>query len=312
MENQEQSQAKGGSSKGLLIVVIVLLLISNGVWGYLFYNKGEEKKVVENQVVTLEDEKDVLVNDLESLRNEFADLEESNSIYEDELRENRLRIDTILTELETLKKSGRASDRAIIAKLRKEAATLRTILKSYVHKVDSLNTLNITLRKEKSVVEKELGEEKGRTAELQNVKEQLEGQVKIGARLEALNMTALAQRVKSNGIHRETTKAAKAQKIKCCMILSANELAKPGKRAVYIRILDPNGKVLTFAEDEEHMFDFKGVRGLYSVKKVIDYQNEEYNLCLYWDVLKELPIGEYIVTAYFDELEIGETKLTLK
>jgi hypothetical protein len=60
------------------------------------------------------------------------------------------------------------------------------------------------------------------------------------------------------------------------------------------------------------MFEFDGVRGLYSVKKEIIYENKELDVCLYWVVDEELSPGKYVVYAYAENHEIGVTEFTLK
>ena len=107
-------------------------------------------------------------------------------------------------------------------------------------------------------------------------------------------------------------KAIKTDKIKCCFTIGANELTKPGNKDVFLRIIDPSGKVLTPKEDKANMFEFDGVRGLYSVKKEVMYENKDVDVCMYWEVLEELSSGKYIVYAYTDGHEIGVTEFTLK
>ena len=136
--------------------------------------------------------------------------------------------------------------------------------------------------------------------------------MKIGQKLQAVFIEAYGQLVKGNTVHKRTDKAKKTDKIKCCFTIGANELTKPGNKDVFLRIIDPSGKVLTPKEDKANMFEFDGVRGLYSVKKEVMYENKDVDVCMYWEVLEELSSGKYIVYAYTDGHEIGVTEFTLK
>ena len=185
-------------------------------------------------------------------------------------------------------------------------------MKGYVRTIDSLNMENVELRAENMDVKTQLGEKEDENSKLKEDKSQLEGKVKLGAKLNALDMVAYAQRVRKNNIHKETTRADKAEKIKCCFTLDNNEVIESGKKTVYVRIITPEGTVLTERSDNAHMFEFEGTRGLYSMIKVVNYENQQLDLCMYWDVINTLTPGQYIAKAYVDGFEIGSANLDLK
>ncbi|MGD1845918.1 MAG: hypothetical protein ACFB10_11045 [Salibacteraceae bacterium] len=308
MENKPGNAPKGRRPLDIIYPVALVLLAGFAIF-MTFKNQELEKEKVTilEDCANTEQEKALVVDQLTDLQEEFGTLQTDNEALQAEIDSQRVHIAELLKEAEKHK-----DDAYIIYKLKKEAATLREIMKGYLHTIDSLNTLNITLREEKSQVERALSSEKQRTSNLESEKESLAEKVKIGSKLEAMEMVSIAQRVKSNGVHRPTTKAIKAEKIKTCLSLSRNEVLEPGKKIVYLRIQTPDGKILSLGEDEKNLFDYEGVRGLYSVKKVVDYQNQELPLCMYWEVKSALPAGEYEVAAYVDEMLIGTTKFSLK
>ena len=185
-------------------------------------------------------------------------------------------------------------------------------MKGFVITIDSLNTANQVLMGENQEIKSELGKERDRASQLKTDKDKLSKKVEIGERMSTVFIEAYAQRVKSNTIHKRTEKASRTDKIKCCFTIASNELTKSGKKDVFIRVIAPNGKVLTLKDDQKNMFEFDGVRGLYSVKKEIIYENKDVDVCLYWLVKKELGAGKYIVYAYADGHEIGVIEFSLK
>ncbi len=197
-----------------------------------------------------------------------------------------------------------------IYKLKKEASTLRDIMKGYVRTIDSLNTLNVELRAQNADVNRKLDEQKNHNEELNEINSQLTDKVRLGARLDAENMTAYAQKVRNNGLHREVTRAGKADKIKTCFTIAKNDVTEPGNKAIFIRIITPSGKVLV--ERNDATFEFEERNMLYSIKKVVEYENKPLDLCLYWDVETDLVEGEYLVEAYSEGFKIGNTSFTLK
>jgi len=304
MENQAQTKNSGGNVNKILLVLVILLAGLSGYLGWLSFDRSQqiEMMTVENSDLTTE--KEGVESELRDMLAQYEEMETNNEELSAELEAEKEKIE------ELLQKSK--NQNWTIRKLRKEAATLREVLKSYVHTIDSLNTLNQELIVEKGKVEQKLGDEKQRSSQLVEQNKGLSEKVKLGAKLKALDMVAIAQRVKSNGIHRETTRAEKAEKIKCCFTIDQNEVTKPGKKKVFLRIINPKGDVLSLSQDENNMFEYEGVKGLYSVEKEIIYDSEELDVCLYWDVTQSLKAGTYIVEAYADGASMGKSKFTLK
>ena len=60
------------------------------------------------------------------------------------------------------------------------------------------------------------------------------------------------------------------------------------------------------------MFTYDGKEGLYSRTEEVMYDNEELDMCLYWDVTKELNEGKYIVEVYAEDYYMGATEFELK
>lgn len=295
------------SSNRQQVILIVLLAIVAVIGIYLAYVNRSLKNDLKNYEMLkgeLEEEKAKIMGNLNDLSLSYDSLMTNNDSINEELIVQKSKVERLIAEAK--------NNKWTIYKLRKEAETLRGIMKGYVRTIDSLNTANIELQAENIQVRTQLSEQKGINQELSKENENLAGKVRLGARLVALDMVAYAQRVKSNGVHRETSRATKAETIKVCFTLSANEIAKSGNKALYVRILTPTGQVLAERSDQSHMFDFEGTTGLYSIKKMVNYENQELDVCMYFDISGAVTAGEYLVKSYADELEIGSTSFTLK
>jgi hypothetical protein len=227
-----------------------------------------------------------------------------------QVEEQKAKIEELLKEAEKHK-----GDAWVIHKLRKETETLRTIMKGFVRTIDSLNVLNQTLTEEKAEVTTQLKHQQTKNEELSKSNEDLNQKVTVASQLKAMGMKAFGVKVKGDNTGKELDKAKRIDKIRCCFKLAENKIAPSGKKWVYLRVLAPDGKVLADKSDESNMFEFNGVKGLFSSKKQIDYQNQELELCLDWaapDDKYEFSVGEYIIEIYADGTDIGRTKLTLK
>lgn len=284
----------------------ILLLVSNIVFIYLYtQEKNNYQVVIEDQGI-LERQKTEVEAELEGMYDQYEAMKTNNDTLNAQLSEQQERIQELITES---KNKGWT-----IYKLKKETETLRKIMQGYVRTIDSLNTANIELTAENVKISEDLGRERSKTTELTKENVELSQKVKIGEQLEALDIFANALRKKSNNTHRETNRAKRADMLKCCFTLDENELTPKGKKWVYMRIIGPNGKVIVLEENEENMFEYDGVKALYSVKKEVDYQGEETDVCMYWNVEdpeKNLP-GNYEVYAYCEDYELGKTNFELK
>jgi predicted nucleic acid-binding Zn-ribbon protein len=306
MENKEDNKdnKKNNSSISILITLLVFALLGAG---YLFYSNMQLKDQLADCSSMKQDvkqERDRVVGNLENMLVKYDSLDTDNDSIKTQLEEEKARVKELITQAK--------NNEWTIYKLRKEASTLRDIMKGYVKTIDSLNTENIELRAKNAEVTQKLTETEKRNENLETEKTELQEKVKIGAKLNALNMISFAQRSNIMGTMKETSRAGRAEKIKTCFTLEKNDIAKEGERNVYVRIISPNGQVLAERTDESNMFEFDGTKGLYTVKKIVYYENRELDVCMFWDVKDELDEGIYTIEAYADKMKIGSTTFELK
>jgi flagellar basal body-associated protein FliL len=301
-------EAKKGNSKIPLIIVLLLLLLAAGYAGMLFTEKGDLEKQLQNCEATsteIQEEKTRVISELEAMKVQYDTLYANNDHLSEELLAEREKIEELIQQAK--------NKNWTIAKLRKETQTLRVIMQGYVQTIDSLNTLNETLVVEKAEINKKLGEEKNKTTNLTKEKEELSTMVRIGQRMEALDVMVIAQRVKSNNVHRETSKASKTNKLKVCFTLNKNEIADAGTKVIHVRIIAPDATILPANDDTDGKFEFGGgASAFYSLKREVKYSNVELDQCFYYEVIGSIPSGKYICEIYCAGADIGKTTITLK
>ncbi len=288
-------------------IAIAILAILTIVFAVLYITK--ENIVVEKteMISNLELEQLQLKSDLQDMLIQYDTLTVQNDQINAELLAQRDQIRDMLKQIEKHK-----DDAYIISKLKKEAKSLREIMKGYVVTIDSLNTLNLDLKKDNMYLVEELSSAKSRTQELESSKKDLETIVATGSVLQAQNTSSVAVRVRSNGKQLEVNRADKAEMIRTCTQLMPNKITPSGKKTLYLRIISPDGVVLDAPAEEDGRFDFNGVSGKYSAKRVIDYQNESSDVCIFYNVSSEMSTGKYIVELYESGALIGKSDLDLK
>lgn len=291
------------------IIIIVILAILSVVLGVLYFTS--EKKVEEKteNISTLEFEKLQLKNDLQEMLIQYDTITVTNERLSAEIMGQQEQIKELLKQVEKHK-----DDAYIIAKLKKEAGTLRDIMKGYLHTIDSLNTLNIDLRRDNESLAQELSQSKSKTKELESSKKDLEKIVATGSVLQTQNLTSEGIRVRNNGNQTSVNRANRTELIKTCTHIAENRISPKGQKTIYLRIITPDGVVLPSSDGEDSQFNFEGVSGKYSVKRQIDYKNEEMDLCIFYTVDTErgLEPGKYIVEMYEMGALIGKTDFDLK
>ena len=301
----ENAEAK---NKKLLIAVIILA-VATVVLGILVFTKSQTVEMKEGAISGLEVEKLQLQNDLQDMLIQYDTVTVANEQLSAEITAQQEQIREMLKEIEKHK-----DDAYIISKLKKEAATLRDIMKGYLVTIDSLNTMNQDLIRDNTYLAEELVEAKTKTKELESSKQDLENIVATGSILQTLDISAVGLRMRNNGTQKETNRANKTEMIRTCAKIGENRIATPGKKTVYLRIISQDGVVLQPEMSEDQRFDFNDVSGKYSVKRTFDYANESTDVCVFFNLPEDMEVaeGNYIVEMYEGGALIGKTDFDLK
>ena len=289
-------------SKKILIplIVIILALVGTAVW--LFTSLQEQKQVVQDMEELAELDKQEMENEYERFTLQYSEMKTqiNNDSIIAQLTQEQMKTQKLLEELKQVK----ASDAREIARLKKELATVREVLRDYVMQIDSLNRLNENLRAENTRVNAELSERNAQVAGLSSEKASLSEKVAIAAQLDAtgIQMQMLDKRGKN------------AKKLKDCKQLcvnfriTKNVTAANGSRTVYVRIQNPGGNTLsgggTFAYENRQLEC--------SAKKVIEYTGEETPVTVYWNMTQMLEAGDYRVSIFVDGNMIGTKTFAFK
>ena len=291
------------TSKIILGVSIALILIL-GAFIYMQFSKITE---AENQLVELtqvmEFEKQQSIEEYEKLAMEYEEfyIETSNDSLLKLFDEEKQKVQQLLQELKTVK----ATNARRIKELQKELGTVRGVLKSYIYKVDSLNTVNDNLKKENVKVKKQIAEAQEIKRQLEEKTNELDAKINLASILEADEI-----QIKTLNKKGKVTKSLKRiTNIEICFQVLRNITAERGYKTVYLRIADANGEVLT---TETNTFEFEGKELIYSAKKEIEYNGENTPVCMYYKVTNPLQTGSYSIAIFAEGNLIGTTGIVLK
>ena len=124
------------NKKIVLPLVAVIVLLIAGV-AYLAYNLNQEKQVNKDMQELAVLEKQEMENEYQQFADQYSEMKTriNNDSIINQLTREQERTKQLLEELRQTK----ANDAAEITRLKKELATVRAVLRSYVLQIDSLN-----------------------------------------------------------------------------------------------------------------------------------------------------------------------------
>jgi hypothetical protein len=304
MEQQQMpSTGTKGRSNTALLALVVLLLISNVVMLYMLMQKDKDVETTGAQLTAVTSEKDNVTQLLEEMLSQYDTLNTENEQIRTEMEAQRQQIEDLMNKV----KNGNYS----LAKARKEAETLRKIMKGYVVTIDSLNQVNQALTAENLETKQQLGEVTGQKQALEQQTAEQKALIAKGAVLHATVHNAGALFLRNSGKQVDTDRASKAEMVKSCFTVGENRVTNGGTKMLYMRIISPDGSVLP-ANDADNRFTFNGVQGEFSVKREVNYQNQPVDVCMFYTASGKLSTGQYIVEIYESGSLVSKTTFDLK
>lgn len=291
-------EGQSSSNKGLIIFLAILtgiLAVSLGYLAFQYNNMLKENQVAQGAV---EEQKNSLAKDLNNMMVEYDNLKTNNDSMNMKISEQQDHIQKLL--------SIQGSNLEKIRLYKNELATLRTVLKSYVVQIDSLNQRNQILSAENKDVKFKLNDAQRSNETLTTEKQTLTTKVKTAAVLSAKSISFVALNKKG----KDTDRANKAVKLKICFTIRENSVAEAGNRTVFMRITGPNHSVLTSSPD--NVIKVNGADVNFSARREVEYENKDVDMCIFWDNSTTLAEGNYTVDLYCDGRIIGNTVFALR
>ena len=286
-------------SQRILIITSAALALACAVLGYQLYERTGDVERGESDLVALSLEKDHVLYDLEKLRFSYDTLNTENALIIAEIADQRAQIDGLVQQV----RNGNWS----LSRAKKEAETLRTIMKGYVATIDSLNQLNLALIDENDQMRARVEEVQERNADLVIRQQNMEDIISTGQTLQASESSASGIRLLSNGKQRESNRAARADMIRVCFTLLENKIAPPGNKTLHLQVTTENGEILLGSQTESTSEDQIRI----SATRQLDYANERLEACVFFMPIEPLSEGIYAISILEGSVKIGEAQLVL-
>lgn len=296
---------KKNSKPTMLIILIITLVALLGVSAFLFWTNQKQKTEIKEIVEMMEFEKEQLEAEYEDFAVQF-DGYQTITIHNDSLvallTQEKQRVQDLLEELRITK----ATNARRIAELKKELATVREVMVSYVHQIDSLDRANKQLVQENQEVRQQYQVVVREAKQLAKERTQL---AEVVSRASMLEITDF-QMIPLNKRDRKTSIYSQILKLQFDYTVGRNVTNKPGMKMLYLRITRPDGEVMQ--KSINNVFKFENKNIAYSLAKEFEYAGEEISGSLYWLVEEILQIGIYNADFFVDGELIGSFPFEIK
>jgi hypothetical protein len=276
----------------------------------LEFNNEEMIQSLRDEGIISDNDNQNLKSNLNTLLLSYDSLEQTNTMVVDSINIQRDKITSLMNEVSTLNSKSKR-DWGKIYKLKKEAETLRGIMKGYIQTIDSLNSMNVSLQNTLTEKNNTLNKVNSENKEFKKHNESLMEKVALGAVLQAGNLKATALRIRTSGKQTETTRAARTNMIKGCCTLIGNKLADPGNKEIYIRVLSKSGEVYA-APAPIFITNYDNNKIEMSAKRSVNYQNKNTDLCIFYELQSVLEPNSYKIEIYAEGFLIGATSFALQ
>jgi myosin heavy subunit len=282
---------------GILGLLVVVLAVS--IYMLLDLKKDYDitSRELEETKIYFRAERDSLEGELHKIYMEYDSLQTDNERIQEEMKLQQEKITRLI--------AIQADDAYKIKMYKREMETLRSVLRSYIVQIDSLNSKNQELMAENIQLkrsEKELATQKEQLevekAELEEIK---------GKASSLMASDILVESINENNRPRKRIKSI--DKIRTDFLVRANEVAVPGEKTIYLRLLRPDGIVLGSPDLE--VITYENEELPVSASRTVTYENTDLPVSIYWTNNGELVPGVYSLELYCDGKIMGSASFEL-
>ncbi len=293
-----ENKKNTGVLYGVIGLLVVVLAVSVYMLIDLKKDYDETRVVLEQNRIYFEMERDSLEGELHNIYLSYDTLKTDNKRIQEEMAIQQEKINRLI--------AIQADDAYKIRMYKREMETLRSVLRSYIVQIDSLNSQNQALMAENVQLkrsEQQLKTEKNR---LETDKAQLEEIKDLASSLQVSDIYVEP----INEKNRPRRRINSIDKIRTDFIVRANSVASPGDKTIYLRLERPDG--ITLGAPEMEVITVGEEDLPVSASRTVTYENSDLPVSIFWSNNGELVPGEYQVELYSGGRLIGSDLFTLK
>ncbi|PKD21842.1 hypothetical protein APR41_02370 [Salegentibacter salinarum] len=292
------TEKKNNTALKILTGVLAVALLALGIYTIKFYNEEKENKAI------LTKEKEVIEDELNDLIIKYDEAIDENQVMDQNLVDARNRIERLLDSVE-----DNEANLVLISRYRREISNLKSEKDRLFRVVDSLNRQNQMMSQTLDSTNVILEQRTRVSDSLQTTNQDLSNKVDRAAQLKVTNLRGEGVIVRNSGKLVENDRTRRIDQIRTCFTITANDLAGPGERNMYVQVYNPENELV----GDEIVVEHEGGPMVYSAASKVYYENNELDVCLLANTSENrLQEGTYKVYVYADATLLGTASFNLR
>ncbi|WP_081208504.1 hypothetical protein [Salegentibacter sediminis] len=292
------TEKKNNTALKVLTGILAIALLVLGIYTVKFYNEEKENKAI------LQKEKAVIEDELNDLIIKYDEAIEENEVLDQDLVNARDRIERLLDSVKDYDATY-----AMNTRLQREISNLKIERERLFRVVDSLSAQNQRMATTLDSTNVVLQERTRISDSLQSTNQNLSNKVDRASQLKITSLSGEGVIVRNSGKLVENDRTRRIDQIRTCFTITANDLAGPGERNMYVQVYNPENELV----GDEIVVNHEGGPMVYSAASKVYYENNELDVCILANTQEDkLLEGNYKVYVYAEDVLLGTGSFSLR
>lgn len=316
MDPNETPEPRPNNNRVLIWAALVLVLLGiNGVLFYLNQQKSQKNDVLTTEVQAKDSKLQEQIKQYEALKADFERqskelqaLGQSN----DSLESKIAGVNADLLKLRSFKAGSFSIAQQNLYKQR--AQNLEGQLRKKDDDIAQLKKDNETLYTETTTLKEKQNKLTDTISTMARTNQDLSTKVGVASHLQSENIKVaiITSKNKEKEDLKAEFKAKRVEKVKITLNLARNDVSPKETKAIYLRILEPDGAALYNLSTGGGTFTVDGQEAFYTQKQDVVYDNTKQKLEFVYAKGAEYKKGAHTVELYESGQLMGKTTFTLK
>jgi len=316
MDPNETPEPRPNNNRVLIWVALFLVLLGiNGVLFYLNQQKSQKNDVLTTEVQAKDSKLQEQIKQFEALKADFERqskelqaLGQSN----DSLESKIAGVNADLLKLRSFKAGSFSIAQQNLYKQR--AQNLEGQLRKKDDDIAQLKKDNETLYTETTTLKEKQNKLTDTISTMARTNQDLSTKVGVASHLQSENIKVaiITSKNKEKDDVKAEFKAKRVEKVKITLNLARNDVSPKETKAIYLRILEPDGAALYNLSTGGGTFTVDGQEAFYTQKQDVVYDNTKQKLEFVYAKGAEYKKGPHTVELYESGQLMGKTTFTLK
>lgn len=315
----EYQSSGNDSKKNYFIAALVIMAGLIGLLGYLYYQERQKNEIKESQLAAKTRDQITTTVRLDSISTELdAKIAEIRMLGGNVEELNRVK-----AQLEADKRSLSTASQAQLQEYEGKIKSYVALLSQKDNEIAKLREANqaLTGQNQQLVQDKtqlEANLQTTRQAYTDSVSSErtrnreLAEKVTIASALKAENINVYAISPKGKESDGGEYRARRVEKVRISFALADNPLTAQENKDVFLRILDPDGAVISDMATGSGAFVFQGKETVYTAKQQVLYTNSHQNVDFIYSRGTPYRKGRHTVELYSEGFKIGQGSFEVK